>query len=71
MRFIMEMFLIDKGHPFTFGNKQLLTYFKQRNWTIKLAENKGYFQMWIKNFNSFTIKLCFLKKSTTLLSFVF
>ena len=56
MRSIMEMFLIDKGHPFTFGKKELLTYFKQRHWTIKLAENTGYFQVWISNFNSFTIK---------------
>ena len=34
MRYFMELFRIDKGHPFTFRKCQLENYFRERRWVL-------------------------------------
>ena len=71
MRRLMELFMIDKGHPFSFEKKQLITQFKNRYWEIIHFEAYGYIKTWIIDFKSFTIKgfiksFLFITKNRTL-----
>ena len=56
MRNIMELMMIDKGHPFAFGKKRLINQFRNRFWEIKKFEEIGYFRAWIKDLSTLTVK---------------
>ncbi len=56
MRRMMEVFLIDKGHPFTFRKNELLDYFKKLSWQVELFEESSYFKTWQKGLISFSLK---------------
>lgn len=45
MRFVMELFLIDKGHPFTFTKSQIKKLFS-RDFELIGFNRNGYFQTW-------------------------
>jgi len=71
MRSFMELFKIDRGHPFTFIKYQLENYFMERDWDIKRISGVGYIKTWIININSFTLKgiiqtLLFITRNRTL-----
>ena len=56
IRTLMELLIIDKGHPFTFTKKLLLNNINERNWGIKHIEEKGYYITWRNNIKNFTFK---------------
>lgn len=56
MRNIMEQMMIDKGHPFTFGKKQLINHFRNRFWEIKKFDEIGYFKTWIDGLSTLTVQ---------------
>lgn len=45
MRFVMEQFLIDKGHPFTFTKSQIKKLFS-RDFELSGFNRNGYYQTW-------------------------
>ena len=52
VRFIMERFLIDKGHPYTFTKKDLKTLLEKNEFTIIKRARNGYFPTWKKELSS-------------------
>ncbi len=56
LRLIMEIFMIDKGHPFTFTKHYLDENFEQRSWEIKYLEENSYFNTWIENIDNLSFK---------------
>ena len=56
MRRMMELLLIDKGHPFTFRKNELLDYFKKLSWQVELFEESSHFKTWQKELTSFSLK---------------
>ena len=55
IRWLMELFMIDKGHPFSFEKKQVIAQFNNRYWKIMNCEESGYMETWIDDFKTFTI----------------
>ena len=71
IRRLMELFMIDKGHPFSFGKKQLITQFRIRYWEIMHYRTSGYIGTWFDDFKAFTFKgliksFLFITKNRTL-----
>jgi len=71
IRSIMEVYKIDRGHPFTFIKYQLENYFIERNWKIKQVTDIGYFKTWFNNINFSTLKgiiqtMLFITRNRTL-----
>lgn len=56
IRNIMEVFLIDKGHPFTFRKKDIQNIFKMSGLTTLHAGHNGYMRTWINEIKSKSIK---------------
>ena len=56
IRSIMELFAIDKGHPFTFSKKFLCKHIKERDWFIHHIDEIGYYRAWVDNSNIISIK---------------
>ena len=46
IRAIMEFFLIDRGHPFTFTKSGLRKFFQQYDFEILKSKSNGYFDTW-------------------------
>jgi len=55
-RFVMELFLVDKGHPFTFRKNELYKLFNLKGFVIKKVEQDGYFKTWKREITSFSLK---------------
>ena len=55
MRNVMEIMLIDKGHPFTFKRKELIRKFESKNWIIRSITDSGYAGTWIRELKSASI----------------
>jgi ubiquinone/menaquinone biosynthesis C-methylase UbiE len=55
-RQIMEKFLIDKGHPFTFSKKELLKLFSSDRFKIIKSNRPGYYYTWKRELLSNSIK---------------
>jgi len=52
VRFLMERFQIDKGHPFTFAKKDLLRIIHHNDLKLMKAKRSGYFFTWKKELMS-------------------
>ena len=52
----MELFTIDKGHPFTFTKKTLCQYITERNWQVKNIDEIGYYKSWSENLKNISFK---------------
>jgi ubiquinone/menaquinone biosynthesis C-methylase UbiE len=52
IRSIMEFFVIDKGHPFTFLKSDLQKLVNESNFIVLSKHNNGYFKTWKKEFSS-------------------
>lgn len=71
MRNIMEVMTIDKGHPFTFGKKDLINHFRSRFWEKKTYREIGFSKTWINDLRKLTVKgfiesLLFITRNRTL-----
>jgi SAM-dependent methyltransferase len=71
VRKIMELLAIDRGHPHTFGKRQLIDYFKEQRWGIKDHKETGYLNAWIEDARKMTPKglakaLLFINHNRTL-----
>ena len=71
LRTLMELFTIDKGHPFTFTKQYLINNINERNWDIKNIEENGYYRSWKNNIMNFTFKgiiqtILFITRNRTL-----
>lgn len=49
LRNVMEMFVIDKGHPYTFSTTSLRQLFTKYRFQILSAERDSYLRSWIKD----------------------
>ncbi|MDD4993647.1 MAG: class I SAM-dependent methyltransferase [Paludibacter sp.] len=56
MRSPMELFLVDKGHPFTFKKIDLKHLLFKNKFTIIKSEKTGYFTTWLHEIRSKSIK---------------
>ncbi|MPM71832.1 hypothetical protein SDC9_118803 [bioreactor metagenome] len=56
MRSLMELFIIDKGHPFTFTKRKLKRMFAKYDLKITHKNRIGYFPAWWGELTSKTIK---------------
>jgi len=56
LRGLMELFLVDKGHPFTFRKSNIKHLLAQNELTIIQAEKAGYFTTWWHELTSKSIK---------------
>lgn len=56
LRLIMELFLIDRGHPYTFLKRDIKSLFNQFGFKIIGSENAGYFQTWRSELMSRSLK---------------
>jgi len=56
LRTLMELFTIDKGHPFTFTKQYLINKINERNWDIMKIEENGFYRSWKKNIMNFSFK---------------
>jgi ubiquinone/menaquinone biosynthesis C-methylase UbiE len=56
VRRLMEILMIDKGHPHTFSKKELMRLFKSNHYCIKKYKRLKYFYTWKKEFFSKTAK---------------
>lgn len=56
VRAIMEIFLIDKGHPFTFSKSDLEKVFSSFSFVIEKTKKVGYFKTWQNEINSRLLK---------------
>jgi ubiquinone/menaquinone biosynthesis C-methylase UbiE len=56
MRKIMELNVVDRGHPSTFGKIHLINQFKKRFWEIKKYEEIGYLKAWKDDLGELTVK---------------
>ena len=54
VRNLMELLAIDRGHPHTFGKRQLVDYFKDRHWAIKNHIETGYFKAGMEDIRRLT-----------------
>ncbi len=55
-RGVMEVFRIDKGHPFTFTKRDLKTLFENAGFKIASTNRTGYFSTWIWEVTSRSLK---------------
>ena len=49
LRYIMELFVIDKGHPYTFSSKSVSDLFLNNGFQILSAKRSSYWQSWKKD----------------------
>jgi len=56
IRSIMELFVIDKGHPFTFLKSEIRKLVNELEFVIMTKHNNGYFKTWEKEFSSKSVK---------------
>jgi SAM-dependent methyltransferase len=56
IREIMELFLIDKGHPFTFTKTDLRKLFDKFNFSALQSKHNGYFETWKRELTSGSMK---------------
>lgn len=56
IRSLMEIFIIDKGHPHTFSKGSLLSLIHQNNFSIIFKERGGYLSTWKKEISSHSVK---------------
>ncbi len=56
VRRIMEKFMIDKGHPYSFSESELQKNFAEFGWQLLFKEKEKYFTSWFKDLKSFTKK---------------
>jgi SAM-dependent methyltransferase len=49
LRYLMEFFVIDKGHPYTFSSKSLSKLFLNNGFRILSTERSSYWQSWKKD----------------------
>ena len=56
IRSIMEFFIIDKGHPFTFLKSDLRKIVNELEFVIMTKQSNGYFKTWKKEFISNSAK---------------
>jgi len=56
IRSIMEYFLIDKGHPFTFTRPMLIKLVRDNSLVVMNKTRTGYFKTWKKEISSFIAK---------------
>lgn len=59
LRHLMELLLIDKGHPHTFSKENLNQLILNNNFKIIKSDRKGYFNTWKKEISSRNIKNIF------------
>lgn len=52
IRLIVELFKIDKGHPFTFLKSELRKLFMSNKFEILYFKENGYLKTWLKELNS-------------------
>ena len=56
IRFIVELFQIDEGHPYTFSAKNLRILFQDSRFTVIKHKSAGFFNIWLKQIRSKKIK---------------
>ncbi len=56
IRLLMELFLIDKGHPFTFTKTGLRKMFNRFEFTTLQSKHNGYFDTWKSELTSGSVK---------------
>lgn len=56
VRFLMEKFLIDKGHPHTFLKNKLLKLIEKNNFKVISSFRSGYFKTWMREIRSKNLK---------------
>lgn len=56
VRRIMELFVIDKGHPFTFRKSDIKKIVKENEFYVVKKSNTGYFKTWEKELKSAGLK---------------
>lgn len=56
IRWVMEFFLIDKGHPFTFSLSQINQMIKKNNFQIVKKTSIGYLPTWKNEISSKSLK---------------
>jgi len=56
VRNIMELFVIDKGHPFTFKKQNLKKFIKEQEFTKLKQSRSGYLKTWKKEVTSSGLK---------------
>lgn len=49
LRYLMELFTIDKGHPYTFSSRTVSALFLNTGFRILSAKRSSYWQSWIKD----------------------
>lgn len=52
IRFFMEKFLIDKGHPHTFSKSKLLNLINDSNLKVVKTSRSGYLKTWLREIKS-------------------
>lgn len=56
MRALMELFLVDKGHPFTFRKGELVSLFNLHGLKIVKYKKAGYYTTWQREITSKSLK---------------
>lgn len=56
MRSVMELFLIDKGHPYTFRKQELEKMLGLYKFNIMISERDGYLKTWWRELTSKSLK---------------
>lgn len=56
IRYVMEMFLVDKGHPHTFSKKDLIKIITSYGFVIVKSKRAGYLATWKKEISSASLK---------------
>ena len=56
VRKVMELFAIDRGHPFTFSRASLEKSFQQRSWIVKNIQRQPYLSSWLGDLKEGTLK---------------
>ena len=56
VRYLMEIFIIDRGHPFTFSKNQLIQMINKNGFSIIIKNSVGYWHTWKREFSSNNLK---------------
>jgi len=56
IRWLMEQFLIDRGHPHTFSRRRLLKESGRRRWHVRAILGSSYWRTWLDELTDGTLK---------------
>ena len=56
VRRVMELFAVDRGHPFTFSRTELEKFFRRRRWAVKDIRKQSFRSSWLGDLKEGTLK---------------